>query len=252
MVLPLAFVFVALLYASAGFGGGSTYTALLVAAEMDYRVLPLISLICNLVVVSGGVWHFVRAGHLKWRRVAPIIAISMPAAWLGGKTPIPEVVFLGILGLALLIAGIAIWREPQVEKRRVVSLSPIVTLSVGGGIGYLSGLVGIGGGIFLSPLLHLIGWDSPRRIAATASFFILANSAAGLLGHIQKNEVAVTGVVAEHWPLLLAVLVGGQIGSRLGAAIVAESVIRRITATLVLIVALRLLWTTLRLATGAA
>lgn len=244
-VLGLAalFALTALAYAMVGFGGGSTYTALLVLADTDYRILPAISLACNITVVTGSVVHYARAGEVRWKRLLPLVALSVPFAWLGGRIDLPETVFITVLGLALLASAIAlVFRSPAPivsAPRRPVWLEP----ALGGGIGFLAGLVGIGGGIFLAPILHLLRWGPAITIAAAASVFILVNSVAGLAGQVQR--LAATGEAASlfaYWPLLPAVLVGGQIGVWLGRTKTSETWLVRLTALLVFFVALRLLW----------
>ncbi|WP_031555123.1 sulfite exporter TauE/SafE family protein [Parvularcula oceani] len=248
LLLALLFAATALLYASVGFGGGSTYNALLVLAETDYRVLPSIALCCNIVVVTGGVWRFARAGHIPWLRVLPLGLLSVPMAWIGGRIVVPETVFIGLLGGSLLLAGLLLLRPVRAprplgaaqaaRRRRAAWTEP----ALGAGLGLLSGVVGIGGGIFLAPVLHLFRWGPGRAIAGTAALFILVNSAAGLGG--QMTKLSQTGGLSEafsYWPLLPAVLIGGQIGSHLGARVLPEAVLRRLTALLVLFVALRLL-----------
>lgn len=114
MVLAFLFFMTALLYACIGFGGGSTYNALLVLGDTDYQLIPIISLICNIVVVSGGVWHFSREGHIRLSRIAPWIVFSVPASFVGGLIPVPEVIFTGVLGFALLLSGIRLlWPEKE-------------------------------------------------------------------------------------------------------------------------------------------
>lgn len=246
-LLP-AFALTAILYAMAGFGGGSTYTALLAAAEIDYRILPIISLSCNIIVVTGGVWRFLTAGHLPWQQAAPIILLSVPAAWAGGRVPVSETLFLGLLGGALFISALIMFRSERGIRRHLSNTITRFIPFAGAGIGFLSGMVGIGGGIFLAPMLHLIAWDTPKKIAGTAALFILVNSSAGVLGQLMKGEGAGTlSASADFWPLLLAVLIGGQVGSRLGAQIVSETLVRRVTALLILIVAIRLI---IRMVTG--
>lgn len=241
--LALAFLVTALLYASVGFGGGSTYNALLVLAGTDFRILPALALICNVIVVAGGVWRFAAAGHIRLGRIAPWIAASVPAAWLGGRIPVSEAVFVGLLGLSLAAAGLRMLlqkREDEAAARREARLS--IAIPAGAGLGFLSGLVGIGGGIFLAPILHLLRWDKERAIAGTCSLFILVNSLSGLAGQFAKlADMDLVGPLAAHWPLFPAVLIGGQIGSFLGATKLPEPLLRRMTALLVLYVAARLL-----------
>lgn len=247
MGLIAAFFATALLYASVGFGGGSTYTALLALGATDYRILPFISLACNVIVVTGGTVRYARAGLIPWRRVMPLVVASAPMALLGGLTPIKQPVFMTLLGASLLVAGLLllIQREPE-SAAADRPANPVIDAMLGGGIGYFSGLVGIGGGIFLAPLLHLMRWGNARAIAATASLFILVNSLAGLVGQgVKLGDAGALGVVTDYWPLAVAVLIGGQIGSWAGITILSQSLVRRATGVLILYVAIQLLWKTL-------
>jgi hypothetical protein len=242
VVTAILFAVTAALYASVGFGGGSTYNALLVLAGMDYRVLPAIALTCNIIVVTGGTFRYAREGVMPWRRALPIALVAAPFAWAGGRTPIPQNMFIGLLGSGLLIAGLLMLmqRERTTTGARRTGWRDY---GIGAGIGYFSGLVGIGGGIFLSPFLHLTRWEQARPIAATASLFILINSVAGLAGQLMKLGAAgVEAAAVTYWPLAFAVLIGGQIGTHLGLRLLSEAWIRRVTAALVLYVAARLIW----------
>ncbi len=242
-ILALAFLITALLYASVGFGGGSTYNALLVLNGADYRILPAIALLCNIIVVSGGVWRFGAGGHIRLQKLAPWIAASIPFAWIGGRLPVSETLFVGLLGAALTAAAMRMLfqREPMALKEN--RPQPLwIAVIVGGGLGFLSGLVGIGGGIFLAPILYMLRWDSARAIAGACSLFILVNSISGFAGQTAKlGDLALLGSFAGYWVLFPAVLIGGQIGSRLGSAGLSEKLLRRLTAVLVLYVAVRLL-----------
>ncbi len=241
--LVLLFFATALLYSAAGFGGGSTYTALLVLAAVDYRAVPILSLLCNVLVVSVGTWRFARAGHLDWRKAWPLFATSVPAAWLGGRLMIGEVVFVALLGGLLLVAGVLMllqpaWQrvaEPVVARRWV---EPVT----GALLGFAAGVVGIGGGIFLAPVLYLLRWGSPKRIAATCAAFILVNSIAGLAGQASKGLAATGAVIGDFWPLFPAVAVGGVIGAWLGSERLDPKWVRTLTAILILYVAVKLLW----------
>lgn len=238
-----AFALTALAYAMVGFGGGSTYTALLVLADADFRILPAISLACNVTVVGGSVIQYARARLIPWRRLWPLIACSVPAAWLGGMLEIPERLFVTLLGLALLASAIALMIRKPAATSRPPRLMRGLTPALGGGIGLLAGLVGIGGGIFLAPLLHLLRWDGAKAIAASAATFILANSLAGLAGQAQR--LVATDNLADlmaYWPLLPAVLIGGQVGAWIGRTHTSDTWLVRLTAALVFAVAARLLW----------
>lgn len=242
IALALSFFITAILYAAVGFGGGSTYNALLVLAETDYRVLPALALICNLIVVSGGAYRFTRTGHVNLKRIAPWIMTSVPAAWLGGMLDISEALFVGILGFSLLAAGTRmLWPDNNV-RLPIINKHHFLPPIIGAGLGLLSGLIGIGGGIFLAPVLYLLRWDDAKKIAATCSIFILVNSLAGLAGHMMKLDNKELGSITAYWFLFLAVLVGGQIGSYIGVERLNPNILRFLTAVLILYVSMRLLW----------
>ncbi len=248
--LALLFLLTAVLYAAVGFGGGSTYNALLVLADTDYRVLPSVALLCNLIVVAGGVWHYRRSGDLSFSFAVPFVALSVPMAWLGGRIPIEEDTFVLFLGVSLLAAGVAMWVQPP-ERRGPPSDSKraqwLAGVPLGGAIGFVSGMVGIGGGIFLAPVLHLFRLAEPKRVAATSSFFIMVNSVAGLAGQTMKQGSTTHFEQLSHFAwLFVAVLVGGQIGSRLSTRALSGRVVKRMTAVLVLCVAARLLYLSFR------
>ncbi|MEP3051204.1 MAG: sulfite exporter TauE/SafE family protein [Erythrobacter sp.] len=240
--LALAFFVVALLYAAVGFGGGSTYAALLATSDLDYRVLPLVVLVCNIIVVSGGSIRFARSGVTPWRKALLLTALAAPAALIGGLTPIDRDNFVLLLGASLILTGITmlipVKEEHEASPAKFARFLPVAAAP----LGYLAGLVGIGGGIFLAPLLHLTRWNNARAIAATASLFILVNSLFGLTGHLLKRGVGeFGGAIAGSLPLLLAVAVGGQIGSLMAVKFLPKRWIRWLTAALVMAVGLRLL-----------
>jgi len=244
IVTALLFVGVAFLYASVGFGGGSTYTALLIESGLSFELVPPVSLLCNLLVVSGGVYHYARAGHLDLRFAWPLLATSVPAAFAGGLLRLDEAVYLQILGGALLVAGgllAADRRWPLAAP--AAARRPYLNGALGLALGLLAGVTGIGGGIYLAPVLHLLRLADARTVAATCSLFILANSAAGLVGQLLKlgQEAAVLLDTGLLW-LPLAVLAGGQLGSRVGAFRLPAAPIRRLTGLVILVVAARILW----------
>lgn len=244
--LAPAFFTVALVYSMAGFGGGSSYLALLAMSGLAYQTFAPISLVCNLLVASSGLYHFSRAGHLALRIVLPFLVTSIPCAYLGGVVPIEREPFFLIVGVALLLIGLRLlFSEVAGEGGcRVTSFRIwLVGLSAGAFLGFFSGLIGIGGGIFLSPILLLLGWSDSKQAASAASLFIIANSAAGLLGHLTKGIPEWETLV----PLGIVVLVGGQIGARLGSRSLSRMAVQRVTAALILLVSGRLFW---RLALG--
>lgn len=240
--LALAFFATALLYASVGFGGGSTYSALLALAGTNYQLLPILSLSCNILVVSGSTIRFARAGTMPWKGALTVSLVAAPLAFLGGLTPIKETTFLFLLGLSLVGAGLALLLPRAPEREAVPTRLAEFMPAAAAPLGYLAGLVGIGGGIFLAPLLHLTRWDRARRIAASTSLFILINSLAGLIGQLAKNGADRFGLaLAGGLPLLIAVVIGGQLGSLLALKFLPERVIRWLTAALTIWAGSRLL-----------
>lgn len=242
VLLAIAFLVTALLYASVGFGGGSTYSALLALSGLDYRLLPLVALACNIVVVTGGSIRFARARITPWRRAAIIVAVGAPLSFLGGLTPIKEATFLMLLGGSLVLTSLTMLVPVKDDAHgppgRAGRWIPLAAAP----LGYFAGLVGIGGGIFLAPLLHLMRWHEARAIAATASLFILVNSLFGLAGQMVKNGPNLFGqALGAALPLLIAVIIGGQVGSLLAARLLPPRWIRWMTALLVLVVGVRLL-----------
>jgi len=243
--LVASFLVIAAIYACVGFGGGSSYAAVLILTDTDFRLVPVIALICNLIVVSGGTIQFVRAGLLRANIVLPFTILSVPMAWLGGITPIDKSSFDLVLSFALLGSAVAMLvnrRGDQVESNGVSAKRLwILGLTAGSVLGYLAGLVGIGGGIFLAPALHLMRLAPAQVIAAAASFFILVNSVAGLIGQWSKlGALELRGDLSAYIWLFPAVLLGGQLGTRAGIHIFSPATVRRITAALVIIVGGRL------------
>ncbi len=245
VLLAAAFFLTALLYASVGFGGGSTYIALLLLAGVSAQFVPVIGPLCNIVVVTGGTIRFARAGLVPWRRVWPLLIMSAPAAYLGGLTPIKQATFVAVLAVSLLVAGLLLVLQPVRASQGERRGNAVTDGVLGGAVGYLSGLVGIGGGIILSPIQHLMRWAGARQIAATASLFILVNSITGLAGQLTKLGTERLPDLVAFWPLVVAVLVGGQIGTHAGIRLFSEAAVRRATGVLILYVAAQLLWRTL-------
>ncbi|MBL4854923.1 MAG: sulfite exporter TauE/SafE family protein [Robiginitomaculum sp.] len=242
-LLASLFFLTALLYASVGFGGGSTYTALLVLTGANYLIIPVISLVCNIIVVSGNSLSYLRAGLISWSRIWPFLILSIPMAWLGGIIPVSQTLFIGLLALALLFAGFSLLFRPTPKPNPELAGSLPLNAIIGGGLGLLSGIVGIGGGIFLAPILHRIGWGQAKEIAAVCSLFILVNSISGLSGQLIKlGGLEQLELTRPYWLLAPAVLLGGFIGNRMSLKFFSGDTVRKLTAVLVLFVAVRLVW----------
>jgi len=246
LILAGLFFLVAVAYSSVGFGGGSTYNALLILSGMDYRLVPAIALSCNILVVCGGIFHYLRAGVLTLRQLLPFIILSVRMALLGGSLAVSEQVFIGLLGFSLLVAGAQMLTKahhPYRDRNYSSSRYWLMAAPVGGVIGLLAGITGIGGGIFLAPVIYFLHLVPVRTVAGITSGFILVNSIAGLAGQMMKaGEYSPLEGWIDAWPLFVAVLIGGQIGSHLGAYKLPETWVKRLTAVLMLYVAARLIW----------
>ncbi len=237
----LLFLIVAILYSSVGFGGGSSYLAILALTGIAFIQIRSTALLCNIVVVFSNVIIYQKEKLYNWKKVVPLVFFSVPLAFIGGYLTISQTFFFILLGCTLLFAAVTMWVSKRIisleDKNSQLSMTK--NASYGGFIGFLSGLVGIGGGIFLAPLLHLSNWDSPKKIAATASFFILVNSIAGLIGQYSNPNFIIEWKLTSI--LLITVFIGGQIGSRLSNRYFTPIQIKRITAVLIAIVGIRIL-----------
>ena len=241
VLLAILFLITAILYSSVGFGGGSTYLALLLIWGIPYFIFPVIALSCNIIVVSGNCFNYIRAGNLNLKLLIPYLVGSIPLAYIGGSLPIEKKLFEILLFLVLAIAGTLLLFNFKSYNDRDESYRKIpvpISIVIGGIIGFTSGVVGIGGGIFLSPILFLIRAGKPKHIVTTASLFILINSASGLIGQLTKNTLLVE--VQNYWYLLVVVLVGGLIGNYLNLKIFSTKILALITAILVIFVACRI------------
>lgn len=240
VLLSITFFLIALCYSSAGFGGGSSYLAILWLAGMSMTTLRPTALLCNIIVVLGGTFLFQKAKFIDFKKATPLIIFSIPMAFIGGYWPPSPPFFFILLGYSLLISAILLWIQPVFPKRKKLINKPITNTLIGGAIGLLAGLVGIGGGIFLAPVLHFTRWSDAKHIAAMTSLFILVNSISGLAGQLLQSKFEID--IMFILPLLVAVLIGGQIGSRLSINWFNHQVIKRITAVLIFIVSVRILY----------
>ena len=240
-LLAILFLSTAVLYSSVGFGGGSTYLALLLIWGVPYFIFPVIALSCNIIVVSGNCFNYIKAGNLNLKLLVPYLIGSIPLAFIGGSLPIEKRLFEILLFLVLTTAGTLLLLnfksyDDKEENYRKISIP--VSILIGGALGFIAGIVGIGGGIFLSPILFLIRAGRPKHIVTTASLFILINSVSGIIGQLTKNAVLIE--IPNYWYLLAAVLIGGQLGNFLNLKIFPTRILALVTAILVIFVSVRM------------
>ena len=241
MLLAILFLVTAMFYSSVGFGGGSTYLALLLVWGVPYFIFPVIALSCNIIVVSGNCFNYIRAGNFNLRLLIPYLIGSIPLAYIGGSLPIEKNFFEILLFLVLTTAGILLLFNFRSYKDKETSYNKVpiaFSIFIGGILGFISGVVGIGGGIFLSPILFLIRAGKAKHIVTAASLFILINSISGIIGQLNKNDVLAE--VSNFWYLFAAVIIGGQVGNFLNLKIFSAKILAFVTACLVILVAIRM------------
>jgi uncharacterized membrane protein YfcA len=237
--LPFIFFFIALFYSSVGFGGGSSYLAILSLVITDFYEIRSTALILNICVVTIGTIVYIKNGVLKPKLLWPFFVLSIPMAYLGAQIMLSQKAFFLMLGSALILAGMFMLLRFVQSKLESLEFSNPKKLLLGGSIGLLSGISGIGGGIFLSPVLNLLKWKDPRIIASLASVFILVNSLAGLVGlNVAGTFRLDYNLVFE---LIIAVVLGGSLGSYLSNKKFNLKILGILTAILVFYVGLRLI-----------
>ena len=240
-ILSLLFFVTAILYSSVGFGGGSTYLALLLIWDIPYYIIPVIALFCNIIVVSGNSINYIKAGNLNHKLLIPYLIGSVPFSFIGGSISLEKEIFEIILFFVLSIAGVLLlinsnsYKEDSLKLR---DIPKIFSIMIGSILGLVSGIVGIGGGIFLSPILFLLKAGHPKQIATTASLFILINSISGIFGQFTKQNIL--NDIFDYWILFLVVLLGGQIGNFLNLKFLSNKLLTIITSGLVIFVAIRI------------
>ncbi len=240
-VLAPLYLVASFLYSAVGHGGASAYLALAALVGLPRETMVPIALALNVLVTSLGLWHYGRAGHFRPRLLFPFVVTSVPMAFVGGSLEISPELFALLLGTVLLLAalrllGLSRTMAPargEAEPRRLWPLG----LALGALLGFLAGLIGVGGGIFLSPLLLFLGWADAKRTAAVSAAFIWLNSLSGLAAHALRGS--------PDWelllPLLIVVAVGGGLGSRLGARRFSPVIIQRLLGVVLLVAAAKLL-----------
>ena len=229
VLLAAAMLAAAFGYASVGHGGASAYLAVMALAEIAPQEMRPIALTLNIVVSAIATYKFQRAGHFRWRLFWPFAAVSIPLAYAGGAITLPGHAYRALVGAVLVYAAWQLWRSARAgEEMRAVREPPLPwAMAIGAVMGLLSGLTGVGGGIFLSPLLLMLGWAGTKQTSAVAAPFILVNSVAGLAAGL----VAGTAAVPQHIGILVgAVLIGGWLGAEYGSRRFANPLIRRLLA----------------------
>lgn len=238
-LLALIFFVIALLHSSVGLGGGSSYTALLTIFGASYIAIPSVSLTLNILVASLGSYNFIRAGHARWPLILPFLISSIPFAYLGGSLHLPVTAFNWLLFISLLLVVTRIYLPITTSFPFQFSSAQrvIVSLTSGAILGFIAGAVGIGGGIYLIPLILLLGLGTAKQAAAAGVVFVLVNSVIGMIARFQADRIDLTFIA----PLLVAVIIGGWLGSTLGALKFRPIIIERILGLVIVIAVLLLL-----------
>jgi uncharacterized membrane protein YfcA len=199
------------------------------------------ALFCNMIVVSGNCFNYIKAGNLNLKLLIPYLVGSVPLAFIGGSLQIEKDFFEILLFIVLTLAGFLLlckFKSYDDENGTYRNIPKFISIIIGGILGFISGIVGIGGGIFLSPILFLIKASKPKHVVTTASIFILINSISGILGQLTKSLVLTE--IQNYWFLFLAVFIGGQIGNHLNLKIFPARILALVTAVLVIFVAARM------------
>jgi uncharacterized membrane protein YfcA len=239
-ILVPAFAVISFVYGSVGLGGGSAYVATMALLGMDHTVMPMVALSLNLIVAGGGFVHYLRRGHFRHRLFGPLILSSAPAAFLTAQVSVSRSVFQGLLGCLLLLAAVRLLANPLVPKEQPPRelTNPLAVVLLGLALGAAAGLTGIGGGIFLAPLLLVSRVATPKEASALTSGLVVVNSGAGLAGRV------IIGT-AMPWlvflPLAVTVLIAGQMGAYQGANRFRPTTVRIVVGCLVFLVSIRLL-----------
>lgn len=237
--IAAVFLLVAIAYASVGLGGGSSYAALMVVFGFSVISIPNLSLLLNLIVTTVSCFNFIRRGHLRLDLITPFVALSLPMAWLGGALQVPEQVFKLLMSLSLVVVLFRIyaWKNTSINYRFNRRQVILISLAIGAVLGFLAGVIGIGGGIFLIPAILLLGLGDMKQAAACGVVFVWLNSLAGLISRSQYNFVDFSG----YLPLIVAVLLGGTIGSLIGSSKVESRSMEKVLGVVIVVAVFLLL-----------
>jgi len=238
-VLSLLIFAGALLYSSVGHGGASAYLAVMALFGLAPQVMKPTALVLNILVSGMAAWKYYRAGAFSWPVFLPITLASLPFSFLGGWLAVPSHIYKMIAGIILLFSAYRLLVHKQNREKPIKKMPISLALLSGGIIGFLSGLIGVGGGIFLSPLLIFMSWASTKATSGISAMFILVNSISGMLGHLSSNIGALPSYV---WILGIAALMGGAIGSHLGSRKAANATILRLLAVVLVVAGVKLIF----------
>jgi uncharacterized membrane protein YfcA len=227
------FFIVAFVYSSVGLGGGSSYIALMAILGFNALAIPFVSLSLNLLVTSIGSFNFIRNKHADWRLILPFIVSSIPTAYVGGALNLPKEVFFWLLLVSLLLvaARIYLWRDTALNLNLSARGKLLVSLVAGSLLGLVAGIVGIGGGVYLVPLIIILGLGTGQQAAACGAIFVWLNSVAGLASRLQYNAIDLT----EYLPLIVAVILGGGLGSYMGSSRLSSKKMEKILGLIILV-----------------
>jgi uncharacterized membrane protein YfcA len=238
ITLLICILAVAILYSSVGHGGASGYIAALALFSVAPAAFKPTALVLNILVAAIATYSFVRAGHFSWRLFWPFAATSIPCSFIGGYLCLPAHIYKPLVGIILLASAYRLFSHSEHDNQVVRQPSMTVALIVSAVLGLLSGLTGMGGGIFLCPLCLLLKWGRAREVSAVAALFILVNSIAGLLGHVSSLQA-----IPSSAPLLaIAALFGGVIGSFFGSCRLPVAGIIKMLSVVLTIAAFKLLF----------
>ncbi|HEY0562650.1 MAG TPA: sulfite exporter TauE/SafE family protein [Methylophilus sp.] len=238
VVFFVAVFIIATLYSSVGHAGASGYIAVMSLLSFAPEVIKPTALSLNILVASITAWQFYRAGHFSWSLFWPFAVLAIPLAYVGGHISLPTHLFKLFLGVVLLYSALRFLFQSHVNP--VTKAPPKAqALTAGGIIGFISGLTGTGGGIFLTPLLLLMGWADAKRAAAVSALFVLVNSIAGLAGNFAATQFLPSFIL----PLLLVAALGGMTGAYIGSRRIQSAAIKRLLAVVLLIAGLKLIFT---------
>ena len=232
---------VAFLYSAVGHGGATGYIAVLSLFGVQHEAIAGTTLVLNCLVSGLALFAYARAGQYSHKKVLPYLILSVPCAFLGAILPVDRQVFHLILCLILPLIGLRFlfWPDLKNDDGAVKQPAPLLAAAIGAVLGLLSGIVGIGGGVFLSPIMIMARYATTRETAAASALFILANSLSGLAGKVVQHKLDLSN--SNLWPFMLAALIGALAGSHLGARKFSTTLLKRLLGVVLIIAALKLI-----------